>query len=416
MKKRWCISFVLLFALLFGMGVQAASLTLSGAGTLSAYPIFTAEKHGSAVWYSINPDYQDALTKAAAATGITLDADSDGILTNEEAVAALSGLSAAQARTLANALATRVSTGGYHTTNGSFANLPYGWYLIKGDEVRASFVQVTEDVVTRDAKQVSEPSYNLAFATGARAITASMGDTVTISQTVSYPNEADLTIQFSVPVFESSSQNVEVRKNGTVLTSGVTVSGGRVQVSGGQAAGETFEIRQTLTLDRVVTDSTGLPFTGSLTYQGMDGSNKQSVAGTLVVYSASVSVRPINMDGTAINARYELTKADGTAADLSGGLADGDYILKETWVEDGYVKAEDLPFTIASVFDETGRSRLTATGEGVSVQDGAIVISIAHGLSGTLPDTGSWVRIVVLGGGAVLVGAGAVLLVRRKKK
>ena len=103
------------------------------------------------------------------------------------------------------------------------------------------------------------------------------------------------------------------------------------------------------------------------------------------------------------------------------GLDDGDYILKETKVPEGYNGMADVEFTITAAHSELadGTLKLTALDGGKmglgDTVNGIIDEDIVNRTGSVLPETGAQGTFLLIGGGALLVLLAAVFMITRKK-
>ena len=130
-----------------------------------------------------------------------------------------------------------------------------------------------------------------------------------------------------------------------------------------------------------------------------------------------------------LNAGTGLTEEHQIGTELVGGdmttftwkgLDDGDYILKETTVPDGYNKMSDLTFSVSAVHSETsGTPELISLDGGVmgtgEVTTGKIEKDIVNHTGTVLPETGGAGTMMLLCGGSLLVILAAVFMITRKK-
>lgn len=101
------------------------------------------------------------------------------------------------------------------------------------------------------------------------------------------------------------------------------------------------------------------------------------------------------------------------------GLDDGDYMLKETTVPDGYNKMEDRYFTITATHTDGDAPALTEVksaemGNG-DLSTGTITNQITNNTGTVLPSTGAKGTMMLIGGGSLLAMLAAVFMVTRKK-
>ncbi len=127
-----------------------------------------------------------------------------------------------------------------------------------------------------------------------------------------------------------------------------------------------------------------------------------------LIYDDTLSAyRPIKSGETAT----AMTSAASTGVFNIKGLDAGTYVLKETVVPDGYNKCEDITITIGAVHEEnTGGStaKLTFTGSNTTND-------IVNNKGSQLPATGGiGTTLFYLAGGVMVVGAGVVLVTKKR--
>ena len=101
------------------------------------------------------------------------------------------------------------------------------------------------------------------------------------------------------------------------------------------------------------------------------------------------------------------------------GLDDGDYILKETTVPEGFNGMAPREFSIIPVHEQNDDepelvSLRTTSYDGV-VESGSITFDVANRTGAALPETGAEGTFFLIAGGAMLVILAAVFMITRKK-
>ena len=102
------------------------------------------------------------------------------------------------------------------------------------------------------------------------------------------------------------------------------------------------------------------------------------------------------------------------------GLDDGDYLLEETTVPEGYNEMADIAFSITAAHSETADTPALLSLDGGSMGLGDLATgTITKGienLTGTvLPETGARGTMMLIGGGSMFVLLAAVFMITRKK-
>ena len=126
-----------------------------------------------------------------------------------------------------------------------------------------------------------------------------------------------------------------------------------------------------------------------------------------------------NLAGKYVAIGEELVGGDMTTF-IWKGLDDGDYMLVETTVPEGYNKMTDIEFSISATHSETdGEPKLLTLdgglmGEGI-VATGIIEKNIVNNTGIALPSTGAQGTMLLIGGGTMLVMVAAVFMITRKK-
>jgi len=208
----------------------------------------------------------------------------------------------------------------------------------------------------------------------------------------------------------------------------------------------------TLTTDAVI-GSEGNPNTVNLTYSnnpnaGGEGDHGKTPDDKVIVFTYEIEAKKVGEDGTTPleGAGFTLYKkgADGNYKAVGSEIKDvntfefkgtdaGEYKLVETTVPAGYNKAEDITFTVTATYDTTSAdpklTSLTVTPEdahftvttttstdGKSITtNGIATTTVTNKKGSTLPSTGGiGTTIFYILGAVLVIGAGIVLVVRRK--
>ncbi len=169
-------------------------------------------------------------------------------------------------------------------------------------------------------------------------------------------------------------------------------------------------------------DDTVIVFTYKTVINKVDGEN-QPLTGA--EFTLEKKVKDDEAEGGYRWETVEVVKnEDGTAFTFSG-LDDGDYRLTETKTPDGYNTIDPIEFTITATHDiESNNPALTelsgdkVTGEITFTADkttGSLSADVVNQSGATLPETGGMgTTIFYLLGGILVVGAGILLITRRR--
>ncbi len=171
-----------------------------------------------------------------------------------------------------------------------------------------------------------------------------------------------------------------------------------------------------------------------------EGSDTDSLTDIVKVYAAKLEITKTFSDNPAsgsypiagftlykdsIDAANVVATASTTASDNTltfNELAAGIYILVETTVPDGYVKADNVTFTLAA--NKTGTEYngtyvlLSATGAAMDATNKIVTSTVSNVKGATLPGTGGIGTIIFTVGGAsivLLAGVMFVLYMRKRK-
>lgn len=202
----------------------------------------------------------------------------------------------------------------------------------------------------------------------------------------------------------------------------------------------TVEYKSELNRGAVI-GSTGNPNTMHLEYSNNPNTGHEEETGktpddTVIVFTYKVVANKINENKEALNgASFKLEKelADGSWKDLGtidgtdkstfewSGLDDGDYKITETVTPAGYNSIDSIEFTIEAGHVTTADSPTLEslsggklfTGE---VSTGAVSANIENKKGSVLPSTGGiGTTIFYVIGGILMVGAGVILVSRRRR-
>ena len=152
-------------------------------------------------------------------------------------------------------------------------------------------------------------------------------------------------------------------------------------------------------------------FTYGLTINKKDahGHNLEGAGFTLYKYSAA-------------NSRYEVVGAEKTGGTsfVWKGLDDGDYMLRESKIPEGYNEMEDITFTIQATHDvDSTDPQLTAINSVVlnngDPNTGMFTKEVINHTGTVLPETGAEGTFFLITGGSLLVILAAVFMITRKK-
>ena len=211
--------------------------------------------------------------------------------------------------------------------------------------------------------------------------------------------------------------------------------------------GDTVVVEYKATLNKnAVIGSTGNPNKVKLEFSnnpniGGEGDRGETPEDTVIVFTYKVVINKLNeknepIDGAKFTLYKKIKGADDKKIEavISGdknniftfnGLDDGDYVLKETEVPDGYNKADDIEFTIKADHSiESDAPELKSlsgdkvTGEIVlqpNKADGSLSKAVPNTKGIVLPSTGGAGRVAIYVIGAILVVGGGIVLVTKKR-
>lgn len=158
----------------------------------------------------------------------------------------------------------------------------------------------------------------------------------------------------------------------------------------------------------------------------------------VTVYTYKLTVNKVDGEGHPLEgAEFKLTKKvlgqdqpvevamDPQNGDLTTfswtGLDDGDYILEEIVVPDGYNGMEKMEFTITAAHSQDAEGNLVLTvldGGKVGIGNtefGTLETNIVNNTGSVLPETGAEGTFMLICGGALLVVMASVFMITRKK-
>jgi len=205
--------------------------------------------------------------------------------------------------------------------------------------------------------------------------------------------------------------------------------------------------------DKAKIGSEGNPNTVNLTYSnnpnaGGEGDHGKTPDDKVIVFTYEIEAKKVGEDGTTPleGAGFTLYKkgADGNykavGSEIKGvttfefkGTDAGEYKLVETTVPAGYNKAEDITFTVTATYDKTSAdpkltsltvtsadahftvTTTTSTDGKFITTNGIATTTVTNKKGSTLPSTGGiGTTIFYILGAVLVIGAGIVLVVRRK--
>ena len=174
---------------------------------------------------------------------------------------------------------------------------------------------------------------------------------------------------------------------------------------------------------------------------GGEGDRGKTPEDIVIVFTYKVVINKVDENGKALDgAKFTLYKKIKNEKDkeieavISGdknnvftfnGLDDGDYVLKETEVPDGYNKADDIKFTIKadhSIESDTPELE-SLSGDKVTGNiiltpkkpEGSLSTDVQNFKGSVLPSTGGAGRVAIYVIGAILVLGGGIVLVTKKR-
>lgn len=164
-------------------------------------------------------------------------------------------------------------------------------------------------------------------------------------------------------------------------------------------------------------------FTYKLEINKIDAFQQPLAGAAFTLYKLDLNaVKPDSTDPMLKQGYVPVTAQTGTATKFVWeGLDDGDYILKETVVPEGYNGMKDIAFSISADHSTTtGDPLLIELSSGdlngtVDVENGVISKAVENKSGIVLPETGAEGTFFLITGGTVLVVLAAVFMITRKK-
>lgn len=421
--------------------------------------------------YTVNAPYRAALQ---AAVGEAADKDADGIISDEEIIAAIGAMDADAVRTFADTVfeAVKAGTPDITATGNTFAGAAQGYYLITETKAGAapdSISLVMLDTAGQDDISVQSkegvPTLQKKIMVGEALVDA---DSVAIGDTVKYQLKATMPDKINdyetyKMVFHDKigdglslkAGSVKVTVDGTeyanfVLNDAIEDGCGLevviADLKNGAAVDKDsvvlVEYECTVAADAAIgsagnENAASLEFTNN-PYNTAEGTS-ETLEDKVKVFTFQVKVNKVDKDNAPLaGAGFTLFKkgADGQYSDTGiesgaaegetefvfSGLDEGDYKLVETTVPDGYTKADDVEFTIEATMDlDSADPQLTdlTAGENftlTSLTSGEVVTNVVNVAGFRLPITGGQGTYAIYAGGALLlVAAGAAVVVKKRK-
>ena len=135
---------------------------------------------------------------------------------------------------------------------------------------------------------------------------------------------------------------------------------------------------------------------------------------------AGFTLSKLNYATGKFEAIGEELKGDNMTVFTWTGLDDGEYLLSETTVPEGYNALADVKFALLATHDETNDNpQLTVLDGGLmgigDLPTGTMTKDIVNSTGTVLPETGAQGTMMLIGGGAIFVIVAAVFMVTRKK-
>lgn len=369
------------------------------------------------------------------------------------------------------------------------SNLKPGYYLIKdkddslqGQESYTEFIlHVTDDVeanVKADVPSVEKKVKDTNDTTGDTtewqdSADYDIGDDVLFQLTATLPANVESYKSYYLKFDDTLSQGLDFNKEKTVtvklgdkdvtkffttnydeankkltftcdnILKNVDENGDTIEAKNGEKV--VVEYNATLNKNAVI-GSEGNPNKVKLEFSnnpnnGGEGDKGETPEDIVIVFTYKVVINKIDENGKALDgAKFTLYKKIKNEKDkeieavISGdknniftfnGLDDGDYVLKETEVPDGYNKADDIEFTIKADHSiESDAPELKSlsgdkvTGEIVlqpNKDDGSLSKAVPNTKGIVLPSTGGAGRVAIYVIGAILVVGGGIVLVTKKR-
>lgn len=480
MKKLVSLLLALVMVLAVALPVSATKITIEGAGEQEeyvAYKLMTATESadGENFSYVLNPTYAAVLkeicdVKEEQAVIDAISAmDSEAIRTFADAV-------------YRKIKETGTANTDYYTITGGESDLPGGYYLVaqtaKGSQETYSLVMldtVGKDAVTvtpkRDVpelvKKVQDVNDTTGDVTGWQdSADYDIGDEVPFQLTAILPEDYASYEKYYLAFHDQMSEGltftgidkvVYVNESGeeTSITAyddkapaedghslDVIITDLKTAAKNAEAGGKVIVYFKARLNEKAKVGSVGNPNTAYLEYSNNPygtGEGKPETGKTpedkVIVFTYELTVNKVDGKNDPLaGAGFTLYKVEkdgekmvkaieaGEATTFTfTGLDDGDYVLRETTVPDGYNPIDEIRFTISANHEVESTNPqlidLTVTGGDFNADKGSgIIATTVKNLSGTeLPEAGGMGTTLIYLMGAVLVlGAGTVLVLRRR--
>lgn len=427
------------------VGAFAATINITGGNvqngeTYTAYKVFdvsTATSDGSITGYNYYTENEDLMSDLSA-HGVTFSASPAGDLwyvTNVDATTLSSYLAGLNDGNLIDLLGVAAGSVTISDENNSIKDLDAGYYFVTSTMGSLCMLNTTADSVDIEEKnQVPVPEKTVSDTD------AQIGDTVTYTVTITVP------------------ANTETLKLNDTLSNGLTLDteSFTVQVDDGEA--DEFDTVSTTTGDDASTSFiidltdylTGTACTIKVTYEATInenaihsnpatnsatvsyGSNSTSMATTTETNTHTLTIIKTDKDGNRLNgAEFQLADADGNLVyvvpvnDDAGDFAyyrvatsSSESGATTTIVVNGSVTIDGLDaetYTLTETKAPEGYNLLTESETVTVTADNKASITVENVAGSLLPSTGGMGTTIIYIVGAVLViGAGIVLVVRRR--
>lgn len=483
MKKLVSLLLALVMALAMALPVSAATkIKIDGAKeneTYVAYKLMDATESadGENFSYALNPTYAAALKEICKVEEEKAVIDAIGAM-NSEAIRTFADAVYKKIK------GTGTANTDYYTITGGELDVPGGYYLIaqttKGDDKEETYSLVMLDTVgqdevtvtpKRDVPELVKKVQDINDTTGEQtdwqdSADYDIGDEVPFQLTATLPEDYASYEKYYLTFHDKMSEGltfkgidrvVYVGENGeeTPITAyddkapaedghslDVIITDLKTAAKNAEAGGKVIVYFKAVLNEKAKIGSEGNPNTAYLEYSNNPydtGEGKPETGETpedkVIVFTYELTVDKVNgKDDPLKGAGFTLYKVEkgiekeiktieaGETTTFSfKGLDDGEYVLKETTVPDGYNPIDEIRFTITATHEADSKDPqlvdLTVNKDNFTTDknNGTIATKVKNLSGAELPEAGGMGTTLIYLMGAVLVlGAGTVLVLRRR--